>query len=163
MKVAEKLYPLRERRGRGGSDMAIMFDGNFFLAVIASTILSFVIGGIWYAGPVFGKAWMAALGKTEADKEAMRKQAPKGFVAGLVGAFIASFVLALFLEYGRQANVGLPAGVLGGLVVGFLVWFGFLLTTGVSVAIFVVRPCRLLGIIRGFDIESELLRCAICG
>src|SRR5437016_6644383 len=102
MKVAEKLYPLRERRGRGGSDIAIMFDGNFFLAVIASTILSFVIGGIWYAGPVFGKAWMAALGKTEADKEAMRKQAPKGFVAGLVGAFIASFVLALFLEYGRS-------------------------------------------------------------
>src|SRR5438552_8611087 len=51
MKVAEKLYPLRERRGRGGSDMAIMFDGNFFIAVIASTILSFVIGGIWYAGP----------------------------------------------------------------------------------------------------------------
>src|SRR6266571_6179023 len=66
--------------------MAIMFDGNFFIAVIASTILSFVIGGIWYAGPVFGKAWMAALGKTEADKEAMRKQAPKGFAVGLVGS-----------------------------------------------------------------------------
>src|SRR5256885_13039797 len=109
MKVAEKLYALPEPRDRGGSDMAIMFDGNFFVAVIASTILSFVIGGIWYAGPVFGNAWMAALGKTEADKEAMRKQAPKGFVAGLGGAFIASFVPAPFLEYGRQAHVGVPA------------------------------------------------------
>src|SRR5207237_10657669 len=82
MKVAEKLYPLRERRGRGGSDIAIMFDGNFFLAVIASTILSFVIGGIWYEGPVLANAVMAALGTTEADKEAMRKQDPKGVVAG---------------------------------------------------------------------------------
>src|SRR5213596_3483633 len=155
MKVAEKLYPLRERRGRGGSDMAIMFDGNFFIAVIASTILSFVIGGIWYAGPVFGKAWMAALGKTEADKEAMRKQAPKGFMA--------SFVLALFLEYGRQANVGLPAGVLGGLVIGFLVWFGFLMTTGVSGAIFEGRSSKLLGINLGFSIVSYLLMGAILG
>src|SRR5947208_11285083 len=157
MKVAEKLYPLRERRGRGGSDMAIMFDGNFFIAVIASTILSFVIGGIWYAGPVFGKAWMAALGKTEADKEAMRKQAPKGFVAGLVGAFIASFVLALFLEYGRQANVGLPADVLEGLAVGLLVLFGFLLTTGVPGAIFGGSSSKLLGIILVLPIVSYLL------
>src|SRR5437660_10880691 len=93
MKLAEKLYPLRELRRRGGSDMAIMFDGNFFIAVIASTILSFVIGGIWYAGPVFGKAGMAALGKTDADKEAMRKQAPKGLEAGLVGAGSAPCVL----------------------------------------------------------------------
>ncbi len=70
--------------------MALMLDANFFIAVIAATIVSLVIGGIWYAGPVFGKAWMAALGKTEADKEAMRKQAPKGFAVGLVGSFIAS-------------------------------------------------------------------------
>src|SRR6266566_2722477 len=103
--------------------MAIMFDGNFFIAVIASTILSFVIGGIWYAGPVFGKAWMAALGKTEADKEAMRKQAPKGFVVG----------------------------------------FGFLMTTGVSGAIFEGRSSKLLGINQGFAIVSYLLMGAILG
>src|SRR2546429_9008349 len=109
MKVAEKLYPLRELRGRGGSDMAIMFDGNFFIAVIASTILSFVIGGIWYAGPGFGKAWMAALGKTEADKEAMRKQAPKGFVAGLGGASLARLVVSPFVEHGRPGNPGVSA------------------------------------------------------
>src|SRR5256886_14034572 len=112
--------------------MAIMLDSTFFLAVIASTIGSFVIGGIWYAGPVFGKAWMAALGKTETDKEAMRKQAPKGFVAGLGGAFLASFELALFLENGRQANLGLPARVLGGIVVRVLWWVRFLKTNGVA-------------------------------
>src|SRR5256886_8983317 len=113
MKVCGKLYhPPAGSGPERGSNMAIMLDTTFFLAVIASTIGSFVIGGIWYAGPVFGNAWMAALGKTDADKEAMRKQAPKGFVAGLIGALIASFVLALFTEYGRQADGGLPAGVL---------------------------------------------------
>jgi len=140
-----------------------MFDGIFFTAVIVSTIVSFVLGGIWYAGPVFGSMWMAALGKTEADKEAMRKQAPKGFVAGLIGAFIASFVLALFLEYGRQANVGLPGGVLGGIVVGFLAWFGFLMTTGISGAIFEGRSGKLVGINQGYAIVSYLLMGAILG
>jgi len=140
-----------------------MFDGTFFIAVIVSTFVSFVIGGIWYARPVFGNAWMAALGKTNADMEAMRKQAPKGFAAGLIGAFISSFVLALFLEYGRQASVGLPAGALGGIVVGFLVWFGFLMTTGVSGAIFEGRSGKLVGINQGFAIVSYLLMGAILG
>ena len=31
---------------------------------MTATVLAFVLGGLWY-GPVFGNAWMAALGKTE--------------------------------------------------------------------------------------------------
>ena len=143
--------------------MSVMFDANFFIAVIVATIVSFVIGGIWY-GPAFGKAWMAALGKTEADKEAMRKRAPKGFAAGLVGAFIASFVLGLLIQYARDAKVAqLPTGIAGGLVVGFLVWFGFLMTTGVSGAIFEGRPGKLVGINQGYAIISYLLMGAILG
>lgn len=143
--------------------MAVMIDGNFFIAVIVATIVSFVIGGIWY-GPAFGKAWMAALGKTEADKEAMRKRAPKGFAAGLIGALIASFVLGLFVQYTRDAKIaGFPTGIAGGLVVGFLAWFGFLLTTGVSGAIFEGRSGKLVGINQGFAIISYLLMGAILG
>ncbi|TLZ78252.1 MAG: DUF1761 domain-containing protein [Methanobacteriota archaeon] len=107
---------------------------------------------------------MAALGKTEADMEAMRKRAPKGFAAGLVGAFIASFVLGLLIQYARDANVaGLPKGIAGGLIVGLLVWFGFLLTTGVSGAIFEGRSGKLVGINQGFWILSYLLMGAILG
>src|SRR2546425_11851794 len=109
--------------------MALMLDANFYIAAIVATIVSFVIGGIWYARPVFGRAWMAALGKTEADMEAMRQRAPKGVAAGGIGSLIAAFVLAVLLEYGRLANVGLPGGVAGGLVVGVLGLFGFFLTT----------------------------------
>ena len=93
--------------------MALMLDTNFYIAVVVATIVSFVIGGIWYSRAAFGKAWMAALGKTEADMEAMRKQAPKGFVAGLVANFIAAIILAVFLSYARSPGVGLPAGIAG--------------------------------------------------
>lgn len=143
--------------------MAMTMDTTFWRAVVVAAIASFVIGGIWYAQPVFGKAWMAALGKTEADKEAMRKQAPKGFAAGLIGAFISSFVLAIFVDYGRLANVGLPAGIVGGLVVGFLVWFGFLMTTTISGGIFEGRSGKLVGINVGFTLVSYLIMGAILG
>src|SRR5437667_280648 len=89
---------------------------------------------------------------------------PKGFAAGLVGAFIAAFVLGLLIQYARDANVaGLPKGIAGGLIVGFLVWFGFLLTTGVSGAIFEGRSGKLVGINQGFWILSYLLMGAILG
>src|SRR2546428_11828575 len=116
--------------------MALMLDANFYIAVIVATIVSFVIGGIWYARPVFGKAWMAGLGKTEADMGAMRKRAPKGVAAGLIGSLSAAFVLALLLGDGRSANVGLPGGVAGGLVRGFPGWFGLLLNPTGAGAIF---------------------------
>lgn len=141
--------------------MALMLDATFFIAVVASAIVSFVAGGAWYSRALFGKAWMAALGKTEADTEAMRKQAPKGFAAGLIGALISSFVLALFLNYGRNAGVGLPTGILGGVVIGFLVWFGFLMMTGVSGAIFEGRSGKLVGINLGFSLVAYLLMGAV--
>ena len=141
--------------------MALMLDSTLFIAVIVATLVSFVIGGAWYSKAVFGKAWMAALGMTEADMEAMRKQAPKGFAAGLIGSFIASFVLAIFLNYARNAGVGLPTWILGGVIVGFLVWFGFLMTTGISGAIFEGRSSKLLGINQGFAFVSYLVMGAV--
>src|SRR6266568_3656729 len=89
------IRPVRRLPRPEGTRMALMLDANFFIAVIAATIVSFVISGLWY-GPVFGKMWMAALGRTEADKEAMRKQAPKGFVVGRVCSFVGSFGFPLF-------------------------------------------------------------------
>src|SRR5438309_9731755 len=102
--------------------MSVMFDANFFIGVIVATTVSFVIGGSWY-GPAFGKAWMAALGKTEADTEAMRKRASTGCAAGLGGAFLASFVLWRLIQYASDANIaGLPKGSAAGRLIGILAW-----------------------------------------
>ena len=143
--------------------MAMIGETNFYIAVVVAAIVSFVIGGIWYSRSVFGKTWMAALGRTQADMEAMRKQAPKGFAAGLIGALISSAVLAIFVAYARAAGVGLPAVAVGGLVVGFLVWFGFLMTTSVAGAIFEGRSSKLLGINLGFSLVAYLVMGLIIG
>ena len=141
--------------------MSVMFGANFFIAVIVATIVSFAVGGIWY-GPAFGKAWMAALGKTDADMETMRKRAPKGFAAGLVGAFIASFVLGLLIRKRRQRRWAAqgdrwrPHRRFPGLV-------RVPHDDRVSGAIFEGRPGRLVGINQGFWILSYLLMGAILG
>lgn len=140
-----------------------MLDATFFIAVIAATIVSFVLGGIWYASPVFGRAWMAALGKTDADKEAMRKRAPIGFAAGLIMNLIAAIILGVLLSYSRDPSVGLPAGAAGGVIIGFLVWFGFILTTSVAGALFEGRPGKLVAINQSYSVVSYVLMGAILG
>ncbi len=139
---------------------AMMGDVNFFIAAIVATIVSFVIGGVWYSRAALGKAWMAALGRTEADMEAMRKQAPKGFVVGLITNFIAALVLATFLLYARS-YAGFLGGIAGGLTVGFLVWFGFIMTIVTSGAIFEGRSGKLVGINLGYSLVSYLVMGAI--
>ena len=89
--------------------------------------------------------------------------APKGFVAGLVANFIAAIILAVFLSYARSPGVGLPAGIAGGLVVGFLVWLGFILTTVGAGAVFEGRSGKLVGINLSYSLVSYLLMGAILG
>ena len=39
--------------------------GVNYLAVLVAGIVYFALGAVWYARPVFGKAWMEGVGKTE--------------------------------------------------------------------------------------------------
>ncbi len=39
-----------------------------FLAVIVATLSAFAVGGLWY-GPLFGQAWLSAVGMTEEEVE----------------------------------------------------------------------------------------------
>jgi len=57
----------------------------------------------------------------------------------------------------------LPGSVAGGLVVGFLAWFGFLMTITVSGGIFEGRPGKLVGINVGFTFVSYLIMGLILG
>jgi hypothetical protein len=140
--------------------MALMLDANFFIAVIVAAIVSFVIGGIWY-GAIFGKMWMAALGRTQADMEAMRKKAPMrapiGYASAFVGSLIAAGVLATFLSWAGSATPGIG----GGLLAGFLVWLGFIATSVGPSVLFEGRSAKVAGINAAFAFVSYLVMGAI--
>lgn len=64
-----------------------------YLAVLVASILSMVLGALWY-GPLFGKKWMQIIGAkpmTEAEKKQMQKQA--------MPLYLVQFLLTLFQVY----------------------------------------------------------------
>lgn len=86
-----------------------------WLAVLASGVITMVVGGLWY-GPIAGKAWMKEVGLTKEEIEA--SGAP---TAAMIKSFIASLVLGLGMSI-----VVIWSGVavgdwMGGAVVGITV------------------------------------------
>lgn len=91
------------------------FAGLNWLAILVSTAAAFMLGGIWY-GPVFGKAWMNALGKTEDDIQ----PTPTPFVISFVTALVTSIVLAALIQ-----ALGFDTAV-DGILLGLFVGVGFI-------------------------------------
>lgn len=98
-------------------DMTSAFQNIQWLSVLAAAVSSFLIGGIWY-GPLFGRAWMAAFNYTEEDLK--KRSVPKTFGLSLLLAFVAAFVLEMF--------IGPTADLAFGGMAGFFAGFGWVAT-----------------------------------
>ena len=82
-------------------------------AVLAAGLASMVLGGLWYSPVLFGKAWSAASGVTEAQAKAasMAKTMGTAFVLALIGAA----VFAMFLGPKPAPMFATAAGLSAGL------------------------------------------------
>jgi hypothetical protein len=103
--------------------------GNLtYWSILLAAGASFAFGAIWYTA--LGKQWMAALGKTAADM-----QRAGGTIGSVPWPFIVSFVALLIMAWMlaglmlHLARGGTPMTVRSGLISGFFVWFGFVITT----------------------------------
>lgn len=83
-------------------------------AVLTAAIAAFILGGIWYAPPVFGKIWCKANGK-ELTAEKPKGHNPFVYVVAFIFYFISAAVFALFLEPPTQLGYAVGAGLLTGL------------------------------------------------
>jgi hypothetical protein len=84
-----------------------------WLAVISAGLSSFIVGGIWYARPVFGKAWMTDSKLTEADIKSGSMAKTFGFTAFF--SLLIAVNLAMFLADAKTtASWGAEAGFLAG-------------------------------------------------
>ncbi len=96
-----------------------------FLAVIVSTVISMVMGAMWY-GPLFGKPWMKEVGYTEEDLKKDFNPA-KTYGLTMLLQFVIVYVLARLIGYTGAE------GVAEGLRLAFLCWIGFTgATTGIT-------------------------------
>lgn len=117
-----------------------------WLAILAATLAGFAIGGVWY-GPLFGNAWLAALGKKLEDLE----PTPMPYIISFVTSLITAFVLAmLILALGVN-------DVFGGLYLGIAVGVGFIATAMASDAAFCGWGLRLFLIQAGYRVTYSIV------
>ncbi|HVW16153.1 MAG TPA: DUF1761 domain-containing protein, partial [Mucilaginibacter sp.] len=82
-------------------------------AVIVAALSSFAVGGLWYARPLFGNAWMADSKLTEVDIKAGNKGKIFGFT--FIFSLLMAINLAMFLA---DAKTNLAWGATAGFLAG---------------------------------------------
>jgi hypothetical protein len=124
-----------------------MFGDLNFWALLGAAAIYFVLSMIWYSPKVFGRVWMEGACIKESD---VQNCGIGVYIGSFVNAFIIAFVLAIFL-YLTQSQT-----VLDAVVIAFLAWLGFVLTTHISgllwgkttLPVFFVNTCyTLVGLI----------------
>lgn len=121
-------------------------------AMLIALVASMVLGYIWYSKPVFGKAWMGLIGKTEDD---LKKGAGRAMGIMIVAAIVMLYVLSNIIDF------ALATTWQEGAVVGFWVWLGFVATVLVMNAGYEGRPMKLVAINAGYQLVNLVVMGAI--
>ncbi|MYD46280.1 MAG: DUF1761 domain-containing protein [Gammaproteobacteria bacterium] len=117
-------------------------------AILVATLSSFVLGGLWY-GPLFGKRWLRALGKSEYDLT----PSAVPFVIAFVTSFITCLAIA-WLVFLLEINTW-QQGALFGLIVGV----AFIACSSISDGAF----CRFSWALLAIQAVYRVLFCVIAG
>jgi hypothetical protein len=109
-------------------------------AVLTSSVLMLVLGGLWYSPLMFVNAWMAETGVTP---EKAKKAGFRPMILSFIIAVIMSYNLAFFLGDAQT-------DWLWGLTAGFLAGFGWAALSFLVIALFELRSLRYILINGGF-------------
>jgi hypothetical protein len=98
-------------------------------AVLVAAVVAYVIGGVWYAPPVLGNRWMAALGKSKEQLGDPVKLMVAQFFLTLVIAVVLAVVVVRFgaVTWIEGASIGLvlSAGLLATSLLSDWMFCGF--------------------------------------
>jgi hypothetical protein len=100
------------------------------LAVLVAGIAHMVTGLVWFMPALFGNAWTELTGKE-------MKATPRWMAVGFVGHQVIALVLAAIV------NLANATTVVDGIVVGALVWIGFVVTLEIGELIWEKIPFKL--------------------
>jgi hypothetical protein len=103
--------------------------GNInYWPILIAAIASFAFGAVWYIG--LGKQWMAARDMSAADMEKAKADMgpiPMPYIVAFVALLIMAWMLAGVLLH--LARGGMPVTLRAGMISGFFLWLGFVMTT----------------------------------
>jgi hypothetical protein len=125
-----------------------------YLAILAATVSTFLLGGLWYSPVLFGNAWMREVGLTP---EACKEKGGAGRIFGL------SFLLELIMAFNLAAFIGPKASLAFGAFAGAAAGFGWVaLSIGVTY-LFERKSLRLFFINAGYHGVALTVMGAILG
>lgn len=120
-----------------------------YVSIVIASVLAMVVGFLWYSPMLFAKQWMKESGLKESDIK--KEEAKKGYLIMFVASLAMAFVLAQ-LVYVTNAN-----DLVSGATVGFMSWFGFVLTTQVAKVAFEGQSQKLFLINVGHYLVAMML------
>lgn len=123
-----------------------------YLAVLASGLAIFLLGGLWYSPVLFAKRWMSLQGVTEEEMKAKSQgSAPLLYLQAFITGVIVAWAMAVLLNH--FVNLTFIRAAL----VGVLCWAGFAAATSYATAMFSQKPRQLWLIDSGFNLVSFVL------
>lgn len=123
-----------------------------WLAVIAGAVIYFVIGAVWFAPPLFGRPWMAAIGWDESRTRP--EMNPLSYAGPAVFYLIAAIATGLL-----AAATGTDT-LVEGITLGLIVGVGYALTVTATDAVFdpnKPRPWTWFAISGAYHVVSLLI------
>jgi hypothetical protein len=125
-----------------------------WLAVIVAAVAGIIVGFAWYAPPAFGRRWARASGIELPQPGEVQ---PMTYIGGVVTAAVTAYVLAVLM-----GGLGATTPV-DGVIVGVVVWLGFVATWLASGVFFERRSTEWWAINAGQAIVSLAIMGAIIG
>lgn len=102
-----------------------------WLAILVGTLTWWILGALWYAQPVFGKAWVRSAGVTIQEGQ---RPGPAIYIVPLIAAFVTTTVAAMLARSTGSSTLG------EGFVLGILLGVGFGVALYAVEATFGSRP-----------------------
>jgi hypothetical protein len=125
-----------------------------YLAILAATVSTFLLGGLWYSPVLFGTVWMKEMGFTE---ESCKNAGGTARIFGL------AFVLELIMAINLAAFIGAKASLSFGLFAGAAAGFGWVAAAYGVTYLFERKSLRLFFINAGYQGVAFTLMGAILG
>ena len=120
-------------------------------AVAASAVAYWVLGALWYSPLLFARPFIALKGWTPEQVAALQAQSHAGEIgAAFISSLVLAYVLAHFVKFTGAETVRT------GMLTGFWLFLGFVLTTNLETVIFEGRPLGLYLINNGYHLVGLL-------
>ena len=131
-----------------------MFSDVNWLAVVVAVVVHQVLGFLWY-GPLFGKMWLAATGKTQ--EEMAGSGTNSVYAISTLASLVIVTATALVLAAVDAADLA------GGAGWGLLLGVGLIAMSVVVAAVFQETNSTVAGLYAGYQVVSLIIIGAILG